>query len=127
MELRNYSDLTILIAEDDDTNFDYISQTYRNTGLIILRAENGKEAIECCASHPEIRMVLMDGMMPVLTGYEATREIKKSRPGLPVIVLTAYVSQESIREAVTSGCNDYLAKPIGPEELITMLNKWLVV
>jgi len=122
----NYIGETILIAEDDDTNFEYIVQTYKNTGLVILRAANGEEAVSMCAGHPEIRMVLMDGMMPVMTGYDATRAIRKQRPDLPVVVLTAYVSHKSIRDAVMSGCNDYLAKPIGPEELLMVLKKWMM-
>ncbi len=126
MEELKFTGQTILVAEDDDTNFDYITQTYRSTGLNILRAENGEEAVDRCKTDPEIRMVIMDGMMPLKTGYDATREIRKFRPGLPIILLTAYVSQDSIRNAVTSGCNDYLAKPIGPEELLSVLKKWLV-
>jgi CheY-like chemotaxis protein len=70
---------------------------------------------------------MMDGMMSQMTGYDATREIRKFRPDVPIIMLTAYVSQASIRDAVMSGCNDYMAKPIGPEELLTMLQKWLVL
>ena len=127
MEQLKYPGFTILIAEDDDTNFDYIQQTYRATGLTILRAANGQMAIDICYDHPEIRLVLMDGMMPVKTGYSAAREIRVFRPDLPIIILTAYVSQESIRDAVTSGCNDYLAKPIGSEELLTVLKKWLMI
>jgi CheY-like chemotaxis protein len=72
-------------------------------------------------------MIIMDGMMPLKTGYDATREIRNFRPELPIILLTAHVSQGSIRDAVLSGCNDYLAKPIGPKELLTVLKKWLVV
>ncbi len=125
-EMDEYTGATILIAEDDDTNFEYIVQTYKSTGLVILRAKNGEEAVIMCADHPEIRMILMDGMMPVMTGYDATREIRKQRPDLPVVVLTAYVSHESIRDAVTSGCNDYLAKPIDPEELLVVLKKWMM-
>jgi CheY-like chemotaxis protein len=127
MEQLNYSGYTILIAEDDDTNFEYILRIYRETGLTILRAKNGKEAIDCSRDNPDIRLIFMDGMMPVMTGYDATREIRVFRPTLPIVILTAYVSQTSIRDAVISGCNDYLAKPIGRDELLTMLKKWLVI
>ena len=127
MENLDYSGYTILIAEDNDSNFEYLRQTFKPTGLTILHAPNGKDAIDCCQAHPEIRLILMDGMMPVMTGYDATREIRKFRPELPVVVLTAYVSQTSIREAVASGCTDYLAKPIGKEELLAVLKKWLVI
>lgn len=127
MEQINYVGYTILVAEDDAINFEYIAHTFQNTGLNILRATNGQEAVECCLKHPEISMILMDAMMPLLTGFEATREIRKFRPELPVVILTAYVSQTSIREAVSGGCTDYLAKPIGPDELLAVLKKWLIV
>ncbi len=127
MEKVKLPGYTILVAEDDDTNFEYIIQTLQTTELTILHAVNGQEAIDFCYKHPEIRLILMDGIMPVKTGYDATREIRIFRPNLPVIILTAYISQESIRDAVMSGCNDYLAKPIGPEELHAVLKKWLVV
>lgn len=127
MENLNYTGYTILIAEDNESNYEYLRQTFKPTGLTILHASNGKDAIESCLTHPEIKLILMDGMMPVMTGYDATREIRKFRPELPIVVLTAYVSQTSIRDAVASGCTDYLAKPIGKEELLSVLKKWLVV
>jgi two-component system cell cycle response regulator DivK len=127
MEKMNYSGYTLLVAEDDDNNFEYIQQIYRGTGLTILRATTGLEAVEYCRKNPDIRVVMMDGMMPVMTGYDATHEIRKFRSDLPIIILTAYVSQASIRDAVMSGCNDYMAKPIGPEELQSMLKKWMVI
>jgi len=125
-EQLSYPDHTILIAEDDEANFQYFQQTAKAAGIKIVRAENGLEAIKQCENHPEIRLILMDGMMPVMTGYEATRTIRKIRPDLPIVILTAYVSKDSIRDAVLSGCNDYLAKPIGTEELRMILKKWLV-
>ena len=127
METMNYTGYTILIAEDNESKFEYLRQTLKPTGLTILHASNGKDAIDHCLAHPEIKLVLMDGMMPVMTGYDATREIRKFNPELPVVVLTAYVSQTSIRDAVASGCTDYLAKPIGKEELLSVLKKWLVI
>lgn len=127
MEQLHYNGYTILVAEDDKPNFEYIRNTFRQTGLTILHAATGQDAINCCRDHPEIRLILMDGRMPVMTGYDATREIRKFRPEVPVVILTAYVTNISIRDAVLSGCTDYLAKPIGTEELLAVLKKWLVV
>ena len=122
-----YNGYTILVAEDYKPNFEYIRNTFRHTGLTILHAVNGQEAIDCCRDHPEISVILMAGRMPVMTGYDATIEIRKFQTEVPIVVLTAYVSSTSIREAVLSGCTDYLAKPIGTEEQLTVLKKWLVV
>ena len=116
----------MLVAEDNQENYEYLWHSLKNTGLEILMAVNGIEAVAQCREHPEISLILMDGMMPEMTGYQATVEIKKFRPELPIIILTAYVDQTSIRDAVRSGCNDYLAKPIGPEELFAAVNKWLL-
>ena len=85
---------------------------------------SGDQAVKLAEAHPEIGLIFMDGMMPVMTGYDAARSIRKFRNELPIVILTAYVSQESIRDAVMSGCNDYLAKPVGQEELMVTLRKW---
>ena len=126
MEQVSFNNRTILVAEDNDDTYAYIWHSLIKTGITVIRALNGLEAVSLCHDHPEFSLILMDGMMPGLTGYEATVEIKKFRPELPIIILTAYVDQTSIREAVRSGCNDYLAKPIGPEELYAAIQKWLV-
>lgn len=61
--------------------------------MSVYSAENGQAAIELAANYPEINIVLMDIKMPVMNGYNATREIKKRRPDLPVIAQTAYSSK----------------------------------
>ena len=123
---RIYNGETILVAEDDEYSFEYIRRVLRDSGLTILKAVNGEEAVSRCKMHPEIRMILMDGMMPVMTGYQAATIIHGFRPDLPVVILTAFVSTESIRDAVISGCNDYLAKPFWTEELCSIVKKWLI-
>ena len=124
MEKMNFLGFTLLIAEDDLSNFEYLKSTFRDTGITILHAVSGDQAVKLAEEHPEIGLIFMDGMMPVMTGYDAARLIRKFRPELPIVILTAYVSQDSIRDAVMSGCNDYLAKPIGHEELMVTLKKW---
>jgi CheY-like chemotaxis protein len=125
METEDFSGFTILVAEDDFVQNEYVRDLFQPTGLNILRASNGEEAIKSCRENPNIDLVLMDGMMPRVTGFDAAREIRKFRPDLPIILVTAYVSRASFREAVSSGCSDYLAKPVGPEELTACLVKWL--
>jgi two-component system, cell cycle response regulator DivK len=117
VEEYNWKDTTILIAEDIDLNFLYLSGLFKLTGATVLRAPNGKEAVEVCEIDAKIDIVLMDLQMPVMNGYEATRRIKKFRPDLPVIAQTAYVQSEDRAHAVAAGCDDFIAKPIHSEEL----------
>ena len=127
METTTFDSHTLLVAEDNEDNYEYIRHTLKYTGVKIIRAKDGKEAVACVRENPAIGLILMDGMMPEMTGYEAAAEIKKIRNDLPIVILTAFVDHSSIREAVMSGCNDYLAKPIGVEELQATLKKWLVI
>jgi len=125
MNELDLSKYTLLIAEDNESNFNYLRLSLKKTGITIIRALNGQEAFELCELHPEINIVFMDGMMPSLSGYDATPLIHQIRPELPVILITAFVSPASMHEALSNGCNDYLSKPIGPEAILSTLTKWL--
>ncbi len=115
----------ILIVEDEEVNYLYLLEILKDTGTILLYANNGKEAIDLCATHPEIDIVLMDIKLPVVNGYDATREIKKHRPDLPIIAQTAYALNGDQEKAFKAGCNDYIAKPVKKETLIYKINKHL--
>jgi signal transduction histidine kinase/CheY-like chemotaxis protein len=123
--LKDWKNSTILIAEDEDSNYRVLQMALRRTNIHILRAENGKEAIEICKSNKKINLVLMDLKMPVLNGIEATKEIKKIRPDLPIIAQTAYAMTEDKKTTLNVGCVDYLTKPIKRNVLISTLNKYL--
>ena len=110
---------TVLIAEDEDTNFLYLETVLKYLGMSIriLHAKNGEEAVAICQEHPEIKVVLMDLKMPVMDGYEATRHIKTIRPNLPVVAQTAYSSVEDEQKALQAGCDAFMTKPITKETL----------
>lgn len=127
MESFDFSGYHLLVVEDNPHNFTYIDSLLSKKSVVVYHALNGKEAIELCRDNPQLSMVIMDAMMPEMDGFDATREIKKFRPYLPVVMLTAFVSRTTIREAVAAGCNDYLSKPIGKIELLAMLEKWLLI
>ena len=97
----------------------------RRTNINILRAENGQQAVDICKANKNINLVLMDLKMPEVNGIEATIEIKKIRPDLPIIAQTAYAMTEDKKTSIEAGCNDYLAKPIKSKVLISTLNKYL--
>jgi len=114
----------ILVVEDIDLNFLYISELLKPTGAKIMHAINGKQAVEQCQNNPNIDIVLMDIYMPIMNGYEATRQIKLFRPDLPIIVQTAYAMSEDRNRAKEAGCDDFVAKPISKEELLTKMEKF---
>ncbi|MFC2096291.1 transporter substrate-binding domain-containing protein [Bacteroidota bacterium] len=122
---KSWKDKTILIAEDEESNYKFLEMLLSNKGIKLLRAENGFEAIELCKGNNNIDLVLMDIKMPGMNGLEATSKIKKFRPDLPIIVQTAYAMQNDEKESMEAGCDDYIAKPIKKEKLISLLEKWI--
>lgn len=123
----HWSDKVILVAEDIELNFMYINELLEPTGVIIVRAENGKKAVDYCLNNLKVDLVLMDILMPVMNGYEATRQIKAARREIPVIAQTAYALTEDRGKAIAAGCDDFIAKPIGREELLNKINSFFKV
>ncbi len=116
---------TILIAEDIDFSFLYIETVLKRTGAKILWAQNGRQAVEMVRTNPNVDVVLMDIHLPVMNGYDATREIKAMRPDLPVIAQTAFVLPNDVKMCYTVGCSGYLAKPIRKELLLKTVSGFL--
>lgn len=121
----NWSDKTILVVEDIDSNYKYIHAAIFRTGISILRAVDGVEAIEMCKSNNKIDIVLMDVNMPVLNGYDATTEIKKLRPDLPIIAQTAYAMQGEEQRSREAGCDAYLSKPVNLRSLYNTMSQFI--
>jgi signal transduction histidine kinase/CheY-like chemotaxis protein len=107
----DFSQHTILIAEDNDDSFQYLDALLKKTCAKIVWAKNGQEAIDLALSNPNIDMVLMDMHMPVMDGYEASAKLTKLRPGLPIIAQTAFVINADIEKSYASGCLCVIAKP----------------
>ncbi len=116
---------TILIAEDEESNFRYLEMLLKNKGIKLLRAESGDEAIEICKKENTIDLILMDIKMPGINGLEATRKIKELKPKIPIIIQTAYAMQNDEKISIEAGCDDYISKPINKERLLNLLNKWM--
>jgi signal transduction histidine kinase/ActR/RegA family two-component response regulator len=107
----------ILVAEDEDINWFYLNQVLKKHNYNSIRAENGKRAVELCRENNEIGLVLMDIKMPVMNGFEALHEMKKEKPGLPVIAQTAYALPHDIAK-MKAVFDDYITKPINKELLM---------
>jgi PAS domain S-box-containing protein len=111
---------TLLIAEDEDSNFMLLEEQLSGLNLNIIRAMNGVEAISICKLH-DIDIILMDIKMPVMDGYEATKQIRAFKPDLPIIAQTAYSTDVDMNKAFTCGCTDFISKPIKQELLISKI------
>lgn len=112
----------ILIVDDDDMSYTLVREILRRNNLDTLRAENGLEAVNSVRDKRDINLILMDIKLPVMNGIEATVEIKKIRPEIPVIMQSAYASQEEIDRAFAAGCSDYLTKPLNINLLIEKIS-----
>ena len=125
--LRNEIKLqkTLLVAEDEDSNFMLLEELLSGLNSNIIRAVNGLEAVEICKSNRQIDLVLMDIKMPVMDGYEATKQIRSFMPVLPIIAQTAYTSEVDRNKALGCGCNDFISKPLRRDALISKVNNLL--
>jgi PAS domain S-box-containing protein len=117
--------LTILIAEDDEVSTVLLQKSLSGENITIHHAGNGRQAVELFELHPEINIVLMDINMPVMNGFDATRAIKKLRPGLPVIAQTAFASKEDRDTARMAGCDGFITKPINKKQLFELIKELL--
>ena len=121
----------ILLAEDNELNQEIAVEILGGAGFTTEVAENGKVAVEMLQrSDPGYyQLVLMDVQMPVMSGYEAVREIRQLEnqrlAGIPVIAMTANAFEEDKQEALRNGMDGHIAKPINIELLFTTLNKVL--
>ncbi len=116
---------TILVTEDQDSNFQLLEVLLEMWGIKTYRAVNGQEAVDYCNENKEIDLVLMDIRLPDFSGLEATRIIKKTRPDLPILAQTAYAIIGDREKALEAGCDEYITKPIRKERLYELLNQFL--
>lgn len=119
------SEKTVLLVDDDMRNVFALSSVLEEKQMTVLIARDGMEGVKKANEHKEIDIVLMDIMMPRMDGYEAIQEIRKTKKKLPIIALTAKAMKGDRNKCIEAGANDYLAKPVDPDRLISMLRVWL--
>ena len=121
----NWRNKTILVAEDEESNFDILEFLLKKTKAKVIRAENGKEAIDIFNKNKKIDLILMDIKMPKMDGLEATKHIRKNDSLVPIIAQTAYAMANDEKISLKAGCNDYIPKPIKKSVFYEILNKYL--
>lgn len=121
----DFSGKTILIAEDERTNYLFLEALLKRTNATLIWADTGKSAIEAVQKNSNIDVILMDIKMPEMNGYEATQEIKKTHPEIPIIAQTAYALAGEKEKILEAGCNDYLSKPIMGKVLLEKIEKYI--
>ena len=119
----------LLVADDSEMNRLVIKEFLRDTPCQLTFAENGVEAIELFEKQP-FDMVLMDIQMPLLDGWSATRHIRAhearhAMSPVPIVALTASAMEEDRRASLAAGCTTFCAKPIGKEQLLTLIKQQL--
>jgi signal transduction histidine kinase len=123
--LHKYSENTVLIAEDELSNFEYLVELLSKTKAKVLYAENGQKAIDLCRTEKQIDLVLMDIKMPILDGITATKLIKGFRPDLPIIAQTAYATDSEKERFLECGFDEYICKPIQKEIFLVTIDKFM--
>lgn len=113
----------ILIVEDDISSRLYLNKILEKTGAVLISACDGKEAIEAASDNPDIDVILMDIQLPVIDGYGAAKKIREFRKKVVIIAQTAYSLLGDREKIIASGFDDYIVKPIFPQQLIDKLTK----
>ena len=121
--ILNFENRNIVVVEDDISNFRYFETVLKKTRANVHWIKNGRDAVNYCTDPSNnIDLVIMDILIPLITGIDATREIKKVRKDLPVIAVTAYVSQDIQEKCFLAGCDEFMYKPLLPKQLLDSIN-----
>jgi CheY-like chemotaxis protein len=117
----------VLIVDDDMRNIFALATVLEEHGMDIVWSDNGRDAISRVASDPQIKVVLMDIMMPEMDGMATMKEIRKLPQGrnLPMIAVTAKAMKGDREKCIEAGAWDYLSKPVNTQDLLSVLRAWL--
>ena len=121
----NWSTKKCLLVDDNKDVLIYLNRVLLDTGINVLMARSGAEAIEIIKNTPDIDVIVLDMQMPEMNGIEVTREIRKIRKNLPIIAQTAFIFEDDKDIIIEAGCDACLIKPIRKEHLLTVMSGFI--
>jgi len=121
----SWENFSVLLVEDEEANYIYVKELLAESGLNILHATTGEDAVKLCSEYPEIALVLMDIRLPGINGFEALSKIRQFRKSLPIIAQTAFAMENEREYCLKAGCDDYISKPFDQETLFKLLDRFL--
>jgi CheY-like chemotaxis protein len=121
----NWSSKKCLIVDDNRDVLIYLNRILVDTGVEILLARSGFEAIETIKNVPGIDIVLLDMQMPEMNGIETAREIRKVKKSVPIIAQTAFIFEDDKDIILEAGCDACLIKPIRKDHLLTVMSSFI--
>jgi DNA-binding response OmpR family regulator len=127
----NYNSLeftgrTIIIVEDDLPSIRYYETLLKNSGADLTIFRTGKDFVDYVNNKDsKVDIVIMDFLIPLVNGIECIRIFRQKSKNVPVIMITAYSSEQAKTEAYIAGCNEYILKPIYPEKIYFLIAKYL--
>jgi PAS domain S-box-containing protein len=121
----DWSSRKCLLVDDNKDVLIYLNRILTDTGVVILTARSGFEAIEIIKRNPDIDVVLLDMQMPEMNGIEATKEIRKIRKDIPIIAQTAFIFEDDKDIILEAGCDACLIKPIRRDHLLTVMSNFV--
>lgn len=127
----NFSNLslrgkTIVVVEDDVPSLRYYETLIQSSGANVIKLRTGKDFIDYIVKNDtKIDLVIMDFLIPLVNGIDCTRIFRKESKNVPVLMITAYSSEQTKADAYIAGCNEYILKPVYPEAVFSLLEKYL--
>lgn len=127
--VENKGKKKIILADDDHINLKVLIDTLTHEGYFIIAVDSGRAVLEQIKKHPDVGLVILDIMMPEMSGYEVCQQLRKFYPlsELPVLMLTAAIRPEDMIAAFQSGANDFLHKPLDASELKTRIRNLILM
>jgi len=120
------SGTNIVIVEDDKFTIAYYQAIFENTNAEITVCKTGQQFVDYINSSPKkIDIVIMDYLIPAINGIDCTRIFRKTNKKTPVVMLSAYFTEQTKTEAYLAGCNEYILKPIYPKKIYYLIEYYV--
>lgn len=126
MNIPDFEGKKVLVVEDDSVSMELLNELLVQTKVILFFADNGQTSVDIFKENPDINVVLMDIQLPVLSGTDAMKQIKNINDRTIVVAQTAFAMSSDRTKYLNAGFDDYLSKPVLPDNLYMLLSKYLI-